>query len=78
MIHLNTYSISYGQKKDQKSKCQFDSRPLKVTIVLIYLRANDTPHIFEKFLTRATTLLGTSSQSEVYTRNYEPPKWQEF
>jgi hypothetical protein len=30
MIHLNTYNTSYGQKKCSKSKCQFDSQPLKV------------------------------------------------
>ncbi len=30
MIHLNTYNTSYGRKKGRKSKCQFDSQPLKV------------------------------------------------
>jgi hypothetical protein len=30
MTHLSTYNISYGQKIGWKSKCQFDSRPLKV------------------------------------------------
>jgi len=30
MNHLDIYSISYGKKKDQESKWQFDSRPLKV------------------------------------------------
>ncbi len=30
MIHLNPYNTSYGQKKCQESKCQFDSQPLKV------------------------------------------------
>jgi hypothetical protein len=30
MIHFDTLNISYGQKKGQGSKCQFDSRPLKV------------------------------------------------
>jgi hypothetical protein len=30
MIHLNTYNTNYGQKKGRESKCQFDSRPLKV------------------------------------------------
>jgi hypothetical protein len=29
MIHLNIKNTSYGQKKGQKSKCRFDSRPLK-------------------------------------------------
>jgi len=30
IIHLNTYNTSYGRKKGQESKCQFDSRSLKV------------------------------------------------
>jgi hypothetical protein len=30
IIHLSTYNTSYGWKKGRKSKCQFDSRPLKV------------------------------------------------
>jgi hypothetical protein len=30
MIHLDTKNINYGQKRDRKSNCQFDSRPLKV------------------------------------------------
>jgi len=30
MTHLGAYNISYGQKKGRESKCQFDSRPLKV------------------------------------------------
>jgi hypothetical protein len=30
MIHLSIYNTSYGQKKGRESKCQFDSRPLKV------------------------------------------------
>jgi hypothetical protein len=25
MIHLNAYNTSYGRKKGQESKCQFDS-----------------------------------------------------
>ncbi len=30
MIQLNAYNISYGRRKGQESKCQFDSQPLKV------------------------------------------------
>jgi hypothetical protein len=33
-------------------------------------------HNFEKILTRATTFLETSLQSEVYTQSYGPPKLQ--
>jgi hypothetical protein len=29
MTHLDSSSISYGQKKRRESKCQFDFRPLK-------------------------------------------------
>jgi hypothetical protein len=30
MIQLSIYSISYGQKKGQESRCHFDFQPLKV------------------------------------------------
>ncbi len=30
MTHLGFWNISYGQKKDWESNCQFDSQPLKV------------------------------------------------
>ncbi len=30
MVRLSTYNTSYGRKKGQESKCQFDSWPLKV------------------------------------------------
>jgi hypothetical protein len=30
VAHLNIWNISYGQKKDWESNCQFDSRPQKV------------------------------------------------
>jgi hypothetical protein len=30
MIHLSILSTSYGQKKGEELKCQFNSRPLKV------------------------------------------------
>jgi hypothetical protein len=34
-------------------------------------------HTIEKLLTRATTLLQTSSQSKVFTQSYEAPKLRE-
>jgi hypothetical protein len=50
---------------------------LKLEISLISLCAGDVPHIARKLLTRATTLLQTSSQSKVYTQNYRLPKlWE--
>jgi hypothetical protein len=77
IIHLSIYSTSYGRKKGQDSKCQFDSWPLKVGIALICVRASRMPHIVEKFSTRITTLLQTSSQSKVCIRNYGRQKWLE-
>jgi hypothetical protein len=41
---------------------------------MIFLRAGSVQHAAEKLSTRATTLLQTSSRSEVYTRNYSPAK----
>jgi hypothetical protein len=46
MTHLGTLNISYGQKKGRKSNCQFDSRPLKLIIAPISLRAGGMPHTY--------------------------------
>jgi hypothetical protein len=43
-------------------------------IAPISLRVGGMRHIVEKISTRATTLLQTSSQSEVYRQNYGPLK----
>jgi len=43
-------------------------------IYLIYLCIGGVSHTIGKILTRATTFLLTSSQSEVCTRSYGPPK----
>jgi hypothetical protein len=76
-------SSSYGQKKGRESNWQFDSRPLKV---------GNQPSV-GKILTRATTLVQTSSRSnfavgsyggstirESRRDNFETPFWesQEF
>jgi len=45
---------------------------------LISLCEGSEPHTVEKLSTRATTLLKISSQSEVYTQSYGPPKLREF
>ncbi len=37
MIHFNIYNTSYGQKKNQESKCQFDSQQLKFRNRLNYM-----------------------------------------
>ncbi len=63
MTHLDISNTSYGQKKGRKSK-----------ITPISLCAGGMQHTIEKLLTRATTFLQTSSQSEVYMQSYGPPK----
>jgi hypothetical protein len=44
MTHLGTQNIIHGQKKGQKSNCQFDFRPLKVRNRLISLSEGGMPH----------------------------------
>ncbi len=77
MIHLNTYNTNYSRKKCQKLKCKFDSRPLKVRNCpnLYVCRWHATYYWF--FFTRAINFLPTSPQSEVFIKNYRPPKWWE-
>ncbi len=77
MSHSDIYSISYGRKKGRESNWQFDSRPLKVD-------NQPNPGVCRwsvthigKLLKRATILLQTSSQSEVWTGSYELPKSRE-
>jgi hypothetical protein len=53
-----------------------DHKNLKINP--IPLRAGGVRHAVEKLSMKATTLLQTSSQSEVYTRSYSPAKSQEF
>jgi hypothetical protein len=42
----------------------------------IYLAIDNVPHTVGKLLTKATTLLETALQSEVYLQNYGAPKLQ--
>jgi len=75
MSHLDIYSPSYGQKKGRESNWQFDSRPLKV-------RNRPDSDVYKrsgvgKILKRATRLLWTSSQLEVWARSYGCPKSRE-
>jgi hypothetical protein len=46
-------------------------------MVPIYLHSGGVPHIVGKLSMRVTTLPYISSQSEVFTQNYGPPKLQE-
>jgi hypothetical protein len=41
------------------------------------MRAGGVRHVVEKLSTRATSLLETSSQSEVWAKSYDSTKWQE-
>jgi hypothetical protein len=49
----------------------------KLGIDLIYLAANNMPHIVEKLSTRTTTLLWTVFRSEVCSQSYGAPKSRE-
>jgi hypothetical protein len=37
LIHLSAYNTSYGQKKGQESKCQFDSWPCMQVVNHMFL-----------------------------------------
>jgi hypothetical protein len=60
--HLDICSTSYGKKKGRKSNWQFDSRPLKVKNRPDLGACRWSATTIGKLLTRATTLLWTSSQ----------------
>jgi len=76
MDHMDICNTSYGKKKGRESNWQFDSRPLKV---------GNRPdpgvckwkHTIGKLLRRATTLLQSSSQSEVWAKSYGRAKSRE-
>jgi hypothetical protein len=74
MTHLDTWNTSYGQKKGWESNWQFDSQPLKVENWPDFLACKWCTTNYWKLSTKATTLLQTSSQLEVYEQNYGPPK----
>jgi hypothetical protein len=42
------------------------------------MRLSGVPYILGKFLTKGTTFLEISPQSEVCLRSYRVPKWREF
>jgi hypothetical protein len=50
---------------------------LKVGNCPISLRVGGVPHTIGKLLMKATTLLQTSLQLEVFTQSYGPPKLRE-
>jgi len=75
--HLDICCTSYSRKKGHESNWQFDSRPLKVGINPIPVCTGGVQHTVGKLSRRATSLLHTSSQSEVEARSYERPKSRE-
>jgi hypothetical protein len=62
--------MSYGQKKGRESNWQFDSQPLEVGNRPDFFACRWHVAYCWKTLNTDTTLLQTSSQSEVYTRSY--------
>jgi hypothetical protein len=72
--HLDICSPSYGQKKGRESNRQFDSRPLKVGNRHTPECARGVWYGVGKLSMRVTTLLETSSRSEVGARSYDRPK----
>jgi hypothetical protein len=71
MSHLDICSTSYGKKKGRESNWQFDSWPPKVG-------NRSDPGVCRWSATRrATSLLHTSSQLEVWVKSYELTKsWE--
>jgi hypothetical protein len=72
--HLNIWNPSYGQKKGRESNWQFDSRPLKVGNRPLLDVCSKVRHGVGKLSKRATTLVQTSSRSELGARSYGSPK----
>jgi hypothetical protein len=64
-VHQGAWGFFIGS---QTTNLTLDHK--KSRISLIYLRASGLPHTIGKLLMRATTLLQTSPQSKVCTRNY--------
>jgi hypothetical protein len=75
--HLDICSPSYGQKKDRESNWQFDSRPLKVGNRPAPDVRWESATRLGKLSKKATSLVQTSSRSEVGARSYDVPKSRE-
>ncbi len=78
MGHLDICSTSYVQKKGRESNWQFDSRPLKVgNRPDPGVCRGSATHRWKNHFSRAICLLQTSSQSEVWAKNYDLVKsWE--
>jgi hypothetical protein len=77
MSHLDIYSTSYGKRKGENQSGNLTPEHQKSGINLTPMCARGMRHTIGKLSTRATTLLETSSQSEVWTKSYSPAKLQE-
>jgi hypothetical protein len=75
--HLDICSPSYGQKKGRESNWQFDSRPLKVGNRPAPDVRWGSPTRRWKALEEGTSLVQTSSRSEVGARSFDVPKSRE-
>jgi hypothetical protein len=74
IAHLDICSPSYGQKKGRESNCHFDSQPLKVEnrpLPDVASRSVTQPW---KALDESSTLVQSSSQSEIGARSCGRPK----
>jgi len=72
--HLDICRPSYGHKKGRESNCQFDSRPQKSGIDLFPTSELRVRYVIGKISTRATSLVQTSSRSNLPVGSYELPK----
>jgi len=57
IAHLDLSNTSYGQKKGRESNASLTPDHKKSGIDPIYLATRGVPHIIQKLLTKATTLL---------------------
>ncbi len=77
MNHLEIFSTSYGKKKVKNQTVSLTPDHQKLGIDPTSRRASGVRHVIGKLSTRATSLLQTSSQSEVWAKNYDSTQWWE-
>jgi hypothetical protein len=77
ITHLDIWNTSYDQKKGHGSNWQFDSRPLKVKKRFDFLACRQRATYCWKAFNKGYNFSSDLIVSEVYTRNYAPPKLQE-
>ncbi len=78
MLALPIWTSEIEVMAKRKAESQIGNLPPeKSGIDPISLHVSDVQHTVGKLLMRATTLLQTSLQSEVFTRSYAPSKLRE-